>query len=178
MVGIISNEKIDRVKVETASRILMGLQQEVQKYTDQGCGPFLVAIYDAAGNLVIKAANSVVHENNSNAHAEMVAIKLAEEKFGTYDLSKYNLKLYTTSEPCLMCIGGILWSGIKEVYYSVSSKRVEEITGFDEGFKPNWLEEFRKRGIVVYGNIESEAGEQELKKYVQSGKEIYKPLRK
>ena len=86
MEKIISNEKIDRVKVETASRILMGLQQEVQKYTDQGCGPFLVAIYDAAGNLVIKAANSVVHENNSNAHAEMVAIKLAEEKFGTYDL--------------------------------------------------------------------------------------------
>ena len=77
-----------------------------------------------------------------------------------------------------MCIGGILWSGIKEVYYSVSSKRVEEITGFDEGFKPNWVEEFRKRGIVVYGNIESEAGEQELKKYVQSGKKIYKPLRK
>ena len=127
--------------------------------------------------MVVKAANSVVRENNSNAHAEMRAIKYAEEKFGTYDLSPFNLKLYTTSEPCIMCVGGILWSGIKEVYYGVSSEQVEKITGFDEGYKPNWIAEFKKRGIIVYGNIESELGEQELCKYIDSGKEVYKPVR-
>lgn len=76
-----------------------------------------------------------------------------------------------------MCVGGIMWSGIKEVYYGVPSKTVEEIIGFDEGFKPHWFRELKKRGIVVYGNIEPELGEQQLHKYVNDGKEVYKPSR-
>ena len=96
---------------------------------------------------------------------------------GTYDLSKHNLSLYVTSEPCMMCIGGIMWSGIKAVYYGVPSSRVEQITGFDEGFKPNWFEEFKNRGITVYGNIEPKSGENELHKYVKDGKTVYKPTR-
>lgn len=63
-----------------------------------------------------------------------------------------------------------MWSGIKAVYFGVPSQRVEEITGFDEGFKPNWFDEFKKRGIAVYGNIESEAGEEVLRGYVTAGK--------
>lgn len=78
----------------------------------------------------------------------------------------------------MMCIGAIMWSGIKNVYYSVPSKTVEKITGFDEGFKPSWLNEFKKRGIIVYGNIEAKAGEDELKQYVKLGNIIYKPTRK
>ena len=105
----------------------------------------------------------------------MNTIKEAELYYDTYDLAPYNLSLYVTSEPCIMCLGGIMWSGIKNVYYSVPSKRVEEITGFDEGFKPNWLEEFKKRGITVYGNIAQEEGEKVLEQYVKSGKEVYKP---
>ena len=107
----------------------------------------------------------------------MNAIKAAEQKLGTYDLAPYNLSLYVTAEPCMMCIGGIMWSGIKAVYYGVPSKCVEEITGFDEGFKPNWFEEFKKRGITVYGNIEVEAGEKVLYDYVNTGKTVYQPER-
>jgi tRNA(Arg) A34 adenosine deaminase TadA len=107
----------------------------------------------------------------------MNAIKAAEAKLGNYDLAPYNLKLYVTAEPCIMCVGGIMWSGIKEVYYGVPSKTVEEITGFDEGFKPHWFKEFKKRGIVVYGNIEPKLGEQELHNYVNDGKKVYKPSR-
>ena len=70
-----------------------------------------------------------------------------------------------------------MWSGIKNVYFGVPSKQVEKITGFDEGFKPHWLKEFKKRGIVVYGNIETEAGEKVLDSYVKSGKKVYKPSR-
>ncbi len=92
-------------------------------------------------------------------------------------MSPYNLKLYVTAEPCIMCIGGIMWSGIKEVYYGVPSKKVEKFTGFDEGFKPHWFREFKKRGIVVYGNIEPELGEQQLHKYINDGKKVYKPSR-
>lgn len=68
-----------------------------------------------------------------------------------------------------------MWSGIKEVYYGVPSATVEAITGFDEGFKPDWLNEFKQRGISVWGNIEPQIGEAVLQKYVDSGKKIYKP---
>ena len=174
---VMSNEKIDKAKVAKASKIITRLQREMQSFTKKGSGPFVAAIYDDKGNLIVKVANSVVNENNSNNHAEMNAIKEAEKKLGTYDLAPYNLSLYVTAEPCMMCLGGIMWSGIKNVYYGVPSKEVEEITGFDEGFKPHWFKEFKKRGITVYGNIEPEVGREELYKYVNNGKTIYMPSR-
>ena len=175
--SIIANEEIDSTKLENARKIIINLQNETKINVDRGKGPFTAAIYDDNGNLIAKSSNCVVELKCSNEHAEMLAIMIAEEKFNNYDLSKYNLSLYVTSEPCIMCIGGIMWSGIKAVYYGVPSKRVEEITGFDEGFKPGWLEEFKKRGITVYGNIEHELGEKVLEDYVKAGKTIYKPCR-
>lgn len=174
---VISNEKIDNKKVETAQKILLELQKDTEIQIENGYGPFVAAIYDEDGNLIVKTVNTVLDSNCSNNHAEMNAIREAEKKLNTYDLSKHNLSLYVTSEPCIMCLGGIMWSGIKNVYYGVPSNKVEKITGFDEGFKPHWLKEFKKRGITVYGNIETEAGEKVLSKYVDSGKKVYKPSR-
>ena len=174
---VISNEKINQQKVKTAQKIITELQNDMQSYTQNGSGPFIAAIYDNNGNLVAKATNTVVNEYCSNNHAEINVIKMAEQKLKTYDLAPYNLKLYVTAEPCMMCIGGIMWSGIKEVYYSVPTKSVEKITGFDEGFKPKWFKEFKKRGIIVYGNILPDLGKNELHKYVKDGKTVYQPTR-
>lgn len=175
---MIANEPINPIKATKASKIILDLQRELsERIQTDGCGPFLAAIYDEAGNLIAKATNSVVAEQCSHFHAEMNAIREAEKKLNTFDLAPHHLSIYVTAEPCIMCAGGILWSGIKEVYYGVSSKRVEEITGFDEGFKPNWLEEFKKRGITVYGEIETQAGEAVLADYVHLGKKIYRPTR-
>lgn len=175
---IISNEPVNPEKLTKARQIILTLQEDLKTHITEGKGPFLAAVYNDNGELISKTANSVISGNCSHNHAEMNAIKEAEKVLGTYDLSPYNLSLYVTSEPCIMCLGGILWSGIKAVYYGVPSKRVEEITGFDEGFKPDWLNEFQKRGITVYGQIETKAGEQVLSDYVQSGKTVYQPHRK
>lgn len=70
-----------------------------------------------------------------------------------------------------------MWSGIGAVYYGVPSNRVESITGFDEGFKPDWLNEFKRRKITVYGNIETETGEKILAEYVKEKHPVYKPKR-
>lgn len=175
--SVIANEKIDDLKLIKASKIILDLQQELKKYINKGYGPFLAAIYDSKGNLIAKAANNVVNKSCSNNHAETNAIKLAEKKLNTYDLSPYNLSIYVTSEPCMMCLGSIMWSGIKAVYYGVPSNRVSKITGFDEGFKPNWLSEFKKRGITVYGQIEQGMGEKVLKDYVTQRHTVYKPKR-
>lgn len=174
---IIANREINEKELAKATEIITGLQNELKDYIAKGHGPFLAAVYDEKGNLIAKTANSVINETCSNNHAEMNAIKAAEKALGTYDLSSYNLSLYVTSEPCMMCLGGIMWSGIKAVYYGVPSKRVEEITGFDEGFKPDWFNEFKKRGITAYGNIAQEIGEAVLHDYVKQGNTVYKPER-
>ena len=176
--SVIANEPIDEQKLSVAREIIIGLQNELKDYIAGGSGPFLAAIYDKDGRLIAKRANSVVSEVCSHNHAEMNAIKEAEKVLNTYDLSDDDLKLYVTSEPCMMCLGGIMWSGIKEVYYGVSSKRVEEITGFDEGFKPDWFNEFKKRNITVYGQIETEIGEKVLQDYVENRNIVYQPSRK
>lgn len=174
---VIANDSIDAAKLKRAQEIILQLQKELPLFIADGSGPFLAAIYDADGHLIAKEANSVVNEGCSHNHAEMNTIKAAEKALNTYDLSSHNLRLYVTAEPCLMCLGGIMWSGIKAVYYGVSSDRVTKITGFDEGFKPDWFKEFKKRGITVYGQIETEAGEKILKDYVTNGHTVYKPVR-
>ena len=175
--NIISNEPIDLSKVEKAAEIIKGLQLDIKKFTENGFGPFVAAIYDENENLLIKTSNTVVQETCSHNHAEINAIREVEKMFGNYDLSSYNLSLYVTAEPCMMCIGAIMWSGIKNVYYGIPSQTVEKITSFDEGFKPDWLAEFKKRGITVYGNIACELGEQAMKEYIERGLKVYKPAR-
>ena len=175
--NITSNAPITKPQYETARKIILGLQNETPKHFCEHCGPFCAAIYDDKGNLIAKAQNNVVPACDCTNHAEMNVIRLAQKKLNTYDLSKYNLSIYVTAEPCIMCVGGIMWSGIKNVYFGVYSKDVEAITGFDEGYKPNWIEQFKQRGINVYGGIEQEYGKKVLAKYVKSGNTIYKPNR-
>lgn len=177
-INIIANEKINQSKLDCADSIISDLYRKLPEYIANGHGPFLAAIYDDNGNLIAESANSVLSDKCSHNHAEINTIRMAEEKLGTYDLSKYNLSLYITAEPCMMCIGAIMWSGIRAVYYGVPSITVEKITGFDEGFKPNWLHEFATRNISVYGNINTESGERVLRDYIARGGTVYKPKRK
>lgn len=162
-------------ELERAKKIILDLQTETALLTDKGYGPFLAAIYDDKGNLIAKRANSVAREQCCLNHAEVNTIRQAHEVLKTYDLAPYNLSIYVTAEPCVMCMGAIMWSGIKRIFYGVNSADVEAITGFDEGFKPGWFDAFAKRGIEVYGEIEPEAGKKILKEYMAKGKEVYKP---
>lgn len=139
------------------------------------CGPFYAAVADAEGKIVAESANSVVSSRCSHHHAEMNAIALAEKKLETWNLGGKGLTLYTTAEPCMMCVGGILWSGISRVVYGVATEAVERITGFDEGFKPNWQAEFAQRKIDVVGPVAPEVGEAVLSEYMSRQGVVYTP---
>lgn len=167
--------KLTEEELTRAKKILLELQQENLELTEKGYGPFLAAIYDKTGKLIAKMPNTVAKDKCCLCHAEVNTIKKAHEVLQTYDLAPMELEIYVTAEPCIMCAGAIMWSGIKKVFYGVNSADVESITGFDEGFKPNWIQEFANRNIEVYGEIEAEAGRDVLKKYVSAGREIYKP---
>lgn len=144
---------------------------------ENGFGPFCAAICDENNNILSVAHNSVVQENLSVCHAEMNAIKQIQVQYNTYDLSKYNLSICITAEPCIMCVGAIMWSGIKRVYYGLPSTEVEKISGFIEGYKPDWEKYFAQLGISVVGGIETEECKKVLQNYVSLGKTIYKPER-
>lgn len=173
--GIVANSPISKTELENANKVMQNVHNKTAEGVRNGKGPFYAEIYDANGNLVVSSSNSVVEDNCCLHHAEINTIKKAHEKFKEYSLAPENLTIYVNAEPCIMCAGAIMWSGIKTVYFGVPSSEVERITGFDEGYKPNWIKEFKKRGITVYGNIEQQAGEKVLEDYVNSGRKIYKP---
>lgn len=174
---IIANSPINKTDLENAKNIMTNVYQKTAEGVKNGKGPFYAEIYDENGNFVVSSSNSVVEDNCALYHAEVNTLKKAFEKYKQYDLSPQNLTIYINAEPCIMCAGALMWSGVKTIYFGVPSKDVERITGFDEGYKPNWVKEFKKRGITVYGSIEKATGEKVLQDYVDSGKEIYKPSR-
>ena len=163
----------------TDEEIIVGLQRKLLEKVHGGaeCGPFMAAIYDRTGTCLVESTNSVTESNCSHNHAEMNAIRLAEEKLGTWNLAPSDLILYTTSEPCMMCLGGILWSGVKKVVYGVPTESVEAVGGFDEGFKPGWKAEFAKRNIEVVGPLAVEEGVAVIREFVRLAKVVYVPKR-
>lgn len=176
--NVVTNTDVaDAKKIELAEKIISKLQKELAKNIKYGYGPFGAAVY-RGNKLIAKSFNTVVLDGCSNHHAEINAICVAQQKLKTYDLSDSNLSLYITAEPCIMCVGAIMWSGISNVFYSVPSKTVEKLTGFDEGFKQNWLKEFKKRGISVYGNICADTGVKVLKQYMDNKNIVYAPRQK
>ncbi len=175
--NIQANSPISKADLEKAKTIMTKVHQKTADGVNNGKGPFYAEIYDNNGNLIVASSNSVVEDNCALYHAEVNTLRKAFDKYKQYDLSPQNLTIYINAEPCIMCAGALMWSGVKTIYFGVPSRDVERITGFDEGYKPNWIKEFKKRGITVYGNIEKARGEKVLQDYVNSGKEIYKPSR-
>jgi tRNA(Arg) A34 adenosine deaminase TadA len=97
----------------------------------EGGGPFGCVITDANYNIIAEDHNRVAPTNDPTAHAEVVTIRKACNLLNTYDLS--NCKLFTSCEPCPMCLSAIYWARIKDVYYSNTRKDAKN-TGFDDDY--------------------------------------------
>lgn len=91
-------------------------------------GPFGCVIVKN-NKIIASAHNTVLKKKDSTNHAEINAIKKACKKLKNFDLS--SCELYTTTYPCPMCLGAILWSRIKKVYYLTNSNDIKKI-GFDD----------------------------------------------
>lgn len=98
-------------------------------------GPF-GAVIVKDGKVVAKSANKVVAENDPTAHAEVSVIRLACQELGTYNLS--GCEIYTSCEPCPMCLGAIYWARLDKIYYANTKADAASI-GFDDFFIYNEL---------------------------------------
>lgn len=95
-----------------------------------GGGPF-GAVITRNGEIVATGVNRVTANNDPTAHAEVSAIRNAAEALGTFDLSDY--EIYTSCEPCPMCLGAIYWARLKKVYFANNKTDAKNI-GFDDSF--------------------------------------------
>ena len=100
-------------------------------------GPFGAVVVNKDGKIVGYGNNKVLINNDPTAHAEVTAIRDACKNLNTYDLT--GCSIYTTSEPCPMCLSAIIWSNIKDVYFSTYRKEVTSI-GFRDDYIYNYLE--------------------------------------
>lgn len=145
-------------------------QQNVQRGSG---GPFGAAIFDADDGLLVAAAvNRVLPQNCSVAHAEMMAIMIAQQRLGRHRLNEDGRRyvLATSAQPCCQCYGGSFWAGIDELLIGARSDDVEELTEFDEGPLPaDWIGELERRNIRVRRDILREQARAVLGAYGASG---------
>ncbi|WP_019074228.1 nucleoside deaminase [Streptomyces hokutonensis] len=121
-------------------------------------GPFaaLVAERDT-GRIVSVGVNVVLASGVSSAHAEVVALGLAQKTVGGWDLGAEGLpvhELVVNWRPCVQCYGATMWSGVRALVVAGEGPELEEITTFDEGpLGADWAEQFEARGIAVVGDV-------------------------
>ena len=132
-------------------------------------GPF-GAVIVKNGEIVAKAHNSVIESNDATAHAEVNAIRLASKILNTHDLS--DCILYTSAEPCPMCLSAIIWANIKEVYYANTKKDAADI-----GFRDDMIYEFlkgNKKDVINLHCIHSDEANEVFAKFKEiSEKRMY-----
>jgi tRNA(Arg) A34 adenosine deaminase TadA len=140
-------------------------------------GPFGAAIFEAGtGRLVDVGVNSVVRLNNCTLHGEMVAFMLAQARLRSYSLAAPGMpahELFTSCEPCAMCIGATLWSGVRRVVCGASRDDAMALH-FDEG--PVFPETYRyleARGVAFTRGVLRDEAREVLEMYRARGGRVY-----
>ena len=135
------------------------IQLAVEKSADGHHGPF-GAVVAKDDKIIAEGWNQVVVSNDPTAHAEVMAIRNACRKLGTYDLS--GCIIYASCEPCPMCLSAIYWARMDMVVFAASQVDASQ-AGFDDSFlyeemgkswearKIKSIQELEKDGKIVFG---------------------------
>ena len=140
-------------------------------------GPFGAAVFRGPGHeLVSVGVNGVERLNNCVAHAEVTAIMMAQSRLGSYSLrtpAGEHFELFTTCEPCAMCLGAVLWSGLTRLVCGAVRQDALDL-GFEEG--PVFPESHRyleDRGVKIVHGLLAEEARTVLKLYQERNGRIY-----
>ena len=153
-----SHEKFMRIAIEFSEK----------NVTESIGGPFGAAVV-RDGELIAASGNKVTSTNDPTAHAEVSAIRLACEKLQTFDLS--GSVIYTSCEPCPMCLSAIYWARINHIYYANTKVDADEI-GFSDKFIYEEIEKpMSERSIPIVQMLRDEA-QQAFKLWNQSAMKV------
>ncbi len=163
--------------VSTADRMEFVVELARTNVERRTGGPFGAAIFESgSGVLVAPGVNRVVPTSMSFAHAEIMAIGIASQKLGTFDLGAPefpHLQLVASTEPCALCMGATVWSGVRSIVTGARDEDARAI-GFDEGPKvDDWVGALTGRGIEVETDVGRAEAAAVLNAYAASGQIIY-----
>ena len=160
----------------TEDKMRLAIELSRENVTRRTGGPFGAAVFSADGTLIAAGVNIVEPGRCSVLHAEIVAIMMAQKVLGRYDMSdkgRLHFDLIATTEPCAMCYGAVVWSGVKRLICGARGKDAEDI-GFDEGPKlPNWKQALEDRSIEVITDVLRDDAAAVLRQYAAQGGQIY-----
>ncbi len=172
----LANYDEDFTTTKQRMRLVIDLSRE--NFKQATGGPFAAAVFDLDSGILLNCGVNLVESVGcSVAHAEIVALSLAQKSLGSYDLSQTDRRcqLITSTEPCAMCLGAICWSGVRSIACAARDEDARKI-GFDEGDKPTgWVTTLTNRGIAVERDVLREQAADVLKNYAGSGGIIYNP---
>jgi tRNA(Arg) A34 adenosine deaminase TadA len=145
-------------------------------------GPFGAGIFDLERHaLLAPGVNMVVPARCSVLHAEIVATIVAQQIADHFDLGAEGLPAYelvTSTEPCAMCMGSVVWSGVRRLVCGARDEDARSV-GFDEGPKRrDWMAELQARGIQVVRDVCRAEAVDVLQSYAQDGGMIYNARQK
>lgn len=162
------------VMADEESRLRYAIDLARRNVEHDSGGPFGAAIFSLdEGRLVAIGVNSVVRLKSSVLHAEMMAIMRAQQAIGTYTLRQPGHALYASCEPCAMCLGGILWSGLRRLVCAAPAAAAQGI-GFDEGpVYPDSYRYLEQHGFEITRGLLADEAAAVIRQYRERGGIIY-----
>lgn len=144
--------------VDTEDRMRLVIEFSRRNIQEKTGGPFAAGVFEKkSGKVVVVGVNRVMSESCSSAHAEIMALSLAQKRLDVFDLGgpgMLDYELVVNWRPCIMCMGALLWSGVRHLTIAGDGPELEAITGFDEGPVPgDWQQHLLARGITLTNNI-------------------------
>lgn len=153
---------VHRAYPDDDARIRVAITLARENVMRETGGPFGAAVFEAdSGRLVGLGTNGVLRLNNSTAHAEVIALMMAQARVESFTLKgngEVMHELFSSCEPCAMCLGATLWSGVKRLVFAATRDDATRLR-FDEG--PVFPESYRylaDRGVTIErGRLREEA---------------------
>jgi tRNA(Arg) A34 adenosine deaminase TadA len=140
-------------------------------------GPFgAVVVERDSGRIVSVGTNSVVRFNNCTLHGEMVAFMMAQQRLRSFTLAAPGMaahELVTSCEPCAMCLGAALWSGVRRIVSGAAREDASRLS-FEEGpVFPQSYTYLQERGIEIVRDVLRSEAREVLERYRARGGRIY-----
>ena len=142
-------------------------------------GPFGAAVFEVgSGRVVAAGVNRVVQGSNCVLHAEIVALMFAQQRVGSFTLRSTGRpahELVTSCEPCAMCLGATLWSGVSRLVIGAEREDAMAV-GFEEG--PVFAESYAyiaERGVETVRGVRRAEAARLLRAYRDAGGLVYNP---
>jgi tRNA(Arg) A34 adenosine deaminase TadA len=152
----------------TDSFMREAIQQAVENVRSGRGGPF-GAIVVRDGRIIASGTNLVTAANDPTAHAEVNAIREACRALGTFQLA--GCEIYTSCEPCPMCLGAIYWARPDRVYFAATASDAAE-AGFDDSFIYEELKRPHVERKIPFQPVMREAGLEPLREWVEKAGRI------